>query len=99
MKPTATLVNAARGGVVDPEALVHALREGIIGAAALDVTEPEPISPDSPLLKLSNCVVIPHLGSASRRTRKAMAELAVENLSAGLNGSPMPAVANPEATA
>ncbi len=96
MKPTATLVNAARGPIVDPAALYEALRDGVIAAAALDVTDPEPIPRDDPLLTLPNCVVIPHLGSASRRTRIAMAHLAVDNLVAGLAGERMPACANPE---
>lgn len=96
MKETATLVNISRGGTVDPEALFHALRDGVIGAAGLDVTEPEPISEDSPLLALQNCVILPHLGSSSLRTRSEMAELAARNLLAGLAGEPLPACANPE---
>jgi lactate dehydrogenase-like 2-hydroxyacid dehydrogenase len=96
MKPTATLVNAARGGLVDPVALYEALRDGTIAAAGLDVTEPEPIPPDDPLLTLPNCVIIPHLGSASRRTRAAMAERAADNLLAGLAGERLPAIANPK---
>jgi glyoxylate reductase len=96
MKPSATLVNGSRGGLVDPVALERALREGWIAGAALDVTEPEPIPVDHPLLKLDNCLIIPHLGSASVGTRIAMAELAAENLIAGLEGRRMPACANPE---
>ncbi|GBE21314.1 MAG TPA: D-glycerate dehydrogenase [Actinobacteria bacterium] len=96
MKPTATLTNIARGAIVDPRALEWALRTGEIAAAALDVTDPEPIPPDDPLLTLSNCVVVPHLGSATVATRVAMADLAAENLIAGLRGDPMPACANPE---
>jgi lactate dehydrogenase-like 2-hydroxyacid dehydrogenase len=96
MKPTATLVNGSRGGLVDPAALEEALREGRIAGAALDVTEPEPIPADHPLLDLENCLIIPHLGSASVATRGAMAELAAENLIAALAGRPMPACANPE---
>lgn len=96
MKPTATLVNVARGGLVDHHALVEALRSGVIARAALDVTEPEPIPPDHPLLSLPNCLVVPHLGSASVRTRRAMAEMAVANLAAGLQGQPLLACANPE---
>ncbi|HSR44606.1 MAG TPA: D-glycerate dehydrogenase [Acidimicrobiia bacterium] len=96
MKPTATLVNGSRGGLVDLEALERALREGWIARAALDVTEPEPIPPDHPLLGLDNCLIIPHLGSASVATRISMAELAAENLIAGLEGRPMTACANPE---
>lgn len=97
MKPTATLVNISRGATVDPDALVGALRDGVIGAAGLDVTEPEPIPADHPLLDLPNCVVIPHLGSSSRATREAMASLAADNLIAGLAGEPLPACVNPEA--
>jgi len=97
MKPTAVLVNASRGPVVDPAALLAALRAGTIAAAALDVTEPEPLPADHPLVGLPNCTIIPHLGSASRATRIAMADLAVANLLAGLSGRPMPACANPEA--
>lgn len=96
MKPTATLVNVARGGVVDQAALAEALARGTIAAAALDVTEPEPIAADDPLLGLANCVVIPHLGSSSRRTREAMAEMAARNLALGLEGEPLEACANPE---
>ena len=96
MKPTATLVNAARGPIVDPAALYEALRDGVIAAAALDVTDPEPIPADDPLLTLPTCIVIPHLGSASRRTRVAMADLAGENLAAALRGKRMQACVNPE---
>ena len=96
MKPTATLTNIARGAIVDPRALEWALRTGEIAAAALDVTDPEPIPPDDPLLTLTNCVIVPHLGSATVATRIAMADLATENLIAGLRGDPMPACANPE---
>jgi phosphoglycerate dehydrogenase-like enzyme len=97
MKPTATLVNVSRGPVVDSAALAEALREGKIAAAALDVTEPEPIPADHPLVGLANCTILPHLGSASRATRIAMAELAVANLLAGLRGERLPACANPAA--
>ncbi len=96
MKPTATLVNGSRGGLVDLVALERALREGWIARAALDVTEPEPIPADHSLLMLENCLIIPHLGSASVATRKAMAELAAENLIKGLEGRRMTACANPE---
>ncbi len=93
MKRTATLVNVARGPVVDTAALVDALRRGEIAFAGLDVTDPEPLPPDHPLLALENCVVVPHLGSATRRTREAMAELAARNLLAGLAGESLPAAA------
>ena len=99
MKPTAVLVNTARGGVVDPAALREALREGWIAYAALDVTEPEPIPPDDPLLRLPNCIVVPHIGSASVATRTKMALMAAENLLAGLRGEPLPNCVNPEVQA
>ena len=90
MKPTALLVNTARGGIVDQDALREALIEGRIGGAALDVTDPEPLPGDHPLLDAPNLLVVPHLGSATRRTRARMAEMAVENLLAALDGRPMP---------
>jgi glyoxylate reductase len=96
MKPTATLVNVSRGPVVDTDALVQALATDRIGAAALDVTDPEPLPGDHPLLRLPNCLVIPHLGSASHRTRAAMLTLAIGNLAAGLRGERLPSCANPE---
>jgi glyoxylate reductase len=91
MKPTATLVNIARGQVIDTEALVMALRTGEIAAAGLDVIDPEPPPADHTLLHLENCFVLPHLGSSTERTRIAMAELAAENVIAGLRGQPLPA--------
>ena len=97
MKTTAVLVNTSRGGVVDPEALHDALQEGLIAYAALDVTEPEPIPADDPLLDLPNCIIVPHIGSASVATRTRMATMAAENLVAGLQGRPMPHCVNPEA--
>jgi glyoxylate reductase len=90
MKPTARLVNTARGGVVDQDALRDALHAGTIAGAALDVTEPEPLPGDHPLLDAPNLLVVPHVGSATVRTRERMAELAVENLLAALAGRPMP---------
>ena len=96
MKPTAILVNAARGPVVDPTALYHALKTKTIAAAALDVTSPEPIEPNDPLLSLDNLVVAPHLGSSTIRTRTQMAVLAAQNLIAGLEGRPLPRCANPQ---
>ncbi|HJU51749.1 MAG TPA: D-glycerate dehydrogenase [Acidimicrobiia bacterium] len=96
MKPTATLVNIARGPLVDPEALADALATGEIARAALDVTDPEPIPSDHRLVQLDNCLIIPHLGSASHATRRAMARMAVDNLAAGLAGARLPACANPE---
>jgi glyoxylate reductase len=90
MKPSAYLVNTARGGVVDQGALATALREGTIAGAALDVTDPEPLPPDHPLLDAPNLIVLPHLGSATHATREQMANLAVDNLLAGLAGEPLP---------
>jgi glyoxylate reductase len=90
MRPTAYLINVARGGVIDHDALVDALREGWIAGAALDVTEPEPLPRDHPLLCMTNVVLIPHLGSATRQTRTNMARRAVDNLLAGLQGRPLP---------
>jgi glyoxylate reductase len=96
MKGTGILVNTARGPLVDPGALERALREGWIAAAALDVTDPEPLPSDHPLLSAPNLTVVPHVGSATHATRGAMANLAVENLAAGLRGERMPRCANPE---
>lgn len=95
MKPTAILVNTARGGVVDAMALEWALREKVIAGAGLDVYEPEPMQKDNPLLKMQNVVVLPHIGSAGKVTRRRMAEMTVENLIAGLKGSRLPYCANP----
>jgi phosphoglycerate dehydrogenase-like enzyme len=96
MKPTALLINTARGPVVDADALQRALQDGEIAGAALDVTDPEPLPADHPLLGAPNLVVIPHLGSATHATRERMADMAVENLLAGLAGERMPYCANPE---
>jgi glyoxylate reductase len=90
MKPTALLINTARGGVVDQEALRSALLDGTIAGAALDVTDPEPLPPDHPLLDAPNLLVVPHVGSATVRTRAKMAAMAVDNLLAALAGRPMP---------
>jgi len=90
MKETALLVNTARGPVVDEAALVAALRSGRPGGAALDVTEVEPLSMDSPLLTLPQVTVLPHIGSASMATRARMADIAVANLRAGLRGEALP---------
>jgi glyoxylate reductase len=91
MKPTAYLVNVSRGPVVDTSALVTALENDQIAGVALDVTDPEPLPADHPLLTFDNCLVVPHIASASVRTRRAMSSLAVDNLLAGLRGEPMPA--------
>jgi lactate dehydrogenase-like 2-hydroxyacid dehydrogenase len=96
MKPTAVLINTARGGVVDPKALYHALKDGTMAYAALDVTEPEPIPPDDPLLTLENCLIVPHIASASVATRTRMATMAAENLLAGLRGERLPHCINPQ---
>ena len=90
MKPTALLVNTARGGVVDQDALRTALLDGQIAGAALDVTEPEPLPADDPLLDAPNLLVVPHVGSATVQTRAKMAAMAVDNLLAALAGRPMP---------
>lgn len=96
MKPTAVLVNTARGPIVDTEALLRALSEGWIAAAALDVTDPEPLPPEHPLYTLPNCLIVPHIGSATWNTRKAMAARACENLLAGLENQHLPYCVNPE---
>lgn len=90
MKPTAILVNTARGAIVDQRALARALDRGWIAGAGLDVTDPEPLPPDDPLLKAPNLLVLPHIGSATHAARKRMADLAVDNLLAGLAGKPLP---------
>lgn len=96
MKPSAILINTARGAVVDQEALYRALSTGQIAGAALDVTEPEPIAMDSLLLTLENLIIAPHIGSASRQTREKMANMAIENLIAGLRSDRLPYCVNPE---
>ena len=90
MRPSATLINIARGAIVDTEALTQAMAQDRIAAAALDVTEPEPLPRDHRLLSMPNVVITPHLGSATVETRRRMAELSVENLLAGLRGEPLP---------
>ncbi|HEC23046.1 MAG TPA: D-glycerate dehydrogenase, partial [Chloroflexi bacterium] len=99
MKSSAVLINTARGPVVDPQALYNALTNGEIAYAALDVTEPEPLPPDHPLLRLENCIVVPHIASSSLATRNRMAEMAAENLEAGLKGEKLPYCVNPEVQA
>jgi lactate dehydrogenase-like 2-hydroxyacid dehydrogenase len=90
MKSTAVLVNTSRGPVIDQIALADALRDGVIWAAALDVTDPEPIPMDDPLVGLPNCLIVPHIASASRATRGKMAAMAAANLLAGVRGEPLP---------
>jgi glyoxylate reductase len=94
MKPTAILINTARGPIVDQVALGEALSSGAIAGAGLDVTDPEPLPASDPLWSAPNLIVTPHIGSATRAARDRMAEVAVENLLAGLAGRPMPHQAN-----
>lgn len=94
MKSSAILINTARGAVVNPDALYRALKSGKIAGAALDVTQPEPIAMDSPLLTLDNLIIAPHIGSASRQTRDKMGQIAIANLVAGLEGNPSPYCVN-----
>jgi glyoxylate reductase len=96
MKPSAVLVNTSRGPVIDHAALAEALTSGKLFAAALDVTDPEPIPPDDPLVGLENCLIVPHIASASRATRSKMAEMAAANLLAGVRGERIPTPVNPE---
>ena len=90
MKSSAILVNTARGPIVDHDAVRRALISGQIAGAALDVTDPEPLPRDNPLLEAPNLIVVPHIGSATRAARERMADMAVDNLLAGLDGQPMP---------
>ena len=96
MKPSAVLVNTARGPVVDMDALYEALRARRIFAAGLDVTEPEPLPPDHPLLTLDNAIIVPHIASASTVARDKMAWMAAQNLIAGLKGEHLPNCVNPQ---
>ena len=96
MKPSAYFVNVARGKVVQTDALVDALQRGVIKGAALDVTDPEPLPPDHPLLALANAFVVPHIGSATHQTRERMSLYAARNIVAGLQGKPLPQIVNPE---
>jgi lactate dehydrogenase-like 2-hydroxyacid dehydrogenase len=90
MRPTAFLVNTSRGGVVDQAALTSALTEGTIAGAALDVLEDEPPDPADPLLRAPHTILLPHIGSATRETRRAMAQCAVDNLLLGLRNERSP---------
>ena len=96
MKSTAVLVNTSRGSVVDQRALYHALSDKHIFAAALDVTDPEPIPANNPLLTLENCIIVPHIASATWQTRQKMSRMAAENLIAGIKGERLPNCVNPE---
>ena len=95
MKPSAILINTARGAVMDQDALVVALQDGTIWAAGLDVTTPEPLPPDHPLVTMPNCVVLPHIGSATITARNAMSTLAAQNIIAVLRGETPPHIVNP----
>jgi glyoxylate reductase len=95
MRPTAILVNTARGPIVDQDALAAALHDGRLGGAGLDVTDPEPLPPDHPLFAAPNVLVVPHIGSATTTARAAMADRAVDNLLAALDGRPMPYPVHP----
>ena len=90
MRPGSVLINTARGPVVDQAALTDALRSGHLWGAGLDVTDPEPMRADDPLVTMPNCLVVPHVASATERTRDRMAEKAARNLLAGLSGDPLP---------
>lgn len=96
MKPTAVFVNTARGPLVVERDLAEALKNGVIFAAGLDVTDPEPPTMDNPLLALPNCIVAPHIASATTATRDGMADIAADNLILGLRGEPLRAWVNPE---
>jgi glyoxylate reductase len=96
MKQSAVLINTARGPIVDPQALYTALKSGEIWAAGLDVTDPEPIPMDDPLLTLDNCLIAPHIASASFNTRSDMSELAANNILAAIAGERPPTILNPE---
>lgn len=97
MKPSAMLINSARGQIVDQAALLNALKKGQIAGAGLDVTDPEPMRSDNPLLALPQVTVLPHIGSATGKTRAKMAQRAAQNLVNTLNGQPMISCVNPEA--
>jgi glyoxylate reductase len=96
MKPTAVFINTARGPIVVEKDLIDALKTGVLFAAGLDVTDPEPPDSQSELLRLPNLIVAPHIASATVGTRNAMAEICANNLLAGLNGQPLPAWVNPD---
>ena len=96
MKSTAIIVNTARGSIIDKYALVEALEKGRIAGAGLDVTDPEPINMDSELLDFPNCVIVPHIASASFAVRNKMGTMAAKNLISGLKGEKIPFCANPK---
>ncbi|KAG1462962.1 hypothetical protein G6F46_003131 [Rhizopus delemar] len=90
MKKTAVFVNSARGGIIDQDGLVKALEENLIGSAGLDVTDPEPLSPTHKLYSFPNCLILPHIGSATLETRERMASMSLDNVLAALNNQPLP---------
>ncbi|MEM2029572.1 MAG: NAD(P)-dependent oxidoreductase, partial [Candidatus Bathyarchaeia archaeon] len=96
VKKTAYLINTSRGQVIDEKALCNALKEGRLAGAALDVFEQEPLPADSPLLKLNNIILTPHIASASYETRSRMAEMVAENLIAFFDGKVPPNLVNPD---
>jgi glyoxylate reductase len=96
MKPSAILINTARGAVVDQLALAAALSDGTIGGAGLDVFEGEPLDLDDPLLSAPNCICVPHIAASTFATRNAMGHLAADNIIAGLSGERLPYCINPE---
>ncbi|NWS67532.1 GRHPR reductase, partial [Crotophaga sulcirostris] len=96
MKPTATLINISRGAVIDQDALVEALQNKVVRAAALDVTYPEPLPRDHPLLKLNNIIITPHIGTATVQALRMMAEEAIANILSVLNGQPIPSEVFPK---
>ena len=96
MKPSAIFINTARGPIHNEQDLLEALQQGIIWGAGLDVTNPEPMSPDNPLLDLPTVCILPHIGSATVETRNAMSRLAAQNVIAGLKGERLPHIVNPE---
>ncbi len=98
MQPTAFLINTTRGRTVNPRDLYNALSSGVIAGAAIDVTDPEPIPFDDPLLSLDNLLVTPHIASASRQTVRRMGQMSADNIIAALEGKSMPSCVNPEAS-
>lgn len=96
MKPTALFINTARGSIHNEPDLIEALQNKVIWGAGLDVTDPEPMHPDNPLLQMPNVAVLPHIGSATVETRNAMAVIAAKNIIAGLRGERLVSVVNPE---
>ena len=95
MKKTAIFVNISRGTIVNQDDLITALQNGTIRAAGLDVTTPEPLPLDSPLLQLKNCTILPHIGSATEKARETMSELTARNIIAALESKPMPSQLKP----